>query len=129
MSIRADGLKEALALFRELGAGGWSKNVLDSYGRELTSQTKPYPSKPPRSKYIRTMNLFRQWYSQANNTQVEIGNRADYSGYVQQRATQAWFHRQHGWPTIEDRAESAKMDMFLIRKIKSEVDKILRRHG
>lgn len=129
MNVKVEGLKEAQMMLKELGAGQWSKNVLSSYGRELAAQTKPYPSKPPSSKYRRTMNLSRQWYSNANQTQVEIGNRADYSGWVQQRATQAWFHRQHGWPTIEDRADSQKMELFFARKVREEVAKILRKYA
>lgn len=129
MSIRVEGLKEAQMMLKELGAGRWTQNVLESYGRELAAQTKPYPSKPASSKYVRTGNLSRQWYSDANTKQAVIGNRASYSGWVQQKATQAWFHRQHGWVTIEDRADSKKMELFFVRKVKDEVAKILRKYA
>jgi len=123
--IKVEGLREAEMMLKELGAGRWSKNVLESYGRELASKTKPYPSGP----WQRTGNLSRQWYSDASDTQAVIGNRAAYSGWVQQRATQAWFHRQHGWATVEDRAESKAMDLFFRRKVSDEVSKIMRKYG
>lgn len=129
MKLKVEGLDEAQAMLKELGAGQWSKNVMESWGRQLVAKTKPYVSKPPNSKYIRTMHLSDQWYSTANRTQVEVGNRAGYSGYVQQRATQAWMHRQHGWPTVEDRAESREMELFFVRKVQQEVAKILRKHA
>jgi hypothetical protein len=125
MNVKVEGLREAQMMLRELGAGQWSQNVLESYGRELEAKTKPYPSGP----WKRTMNLSRQWYSTADKTKVTVGNRASYSGWVQQRATQAWFHRQHGWPTIEDRAESQQMELFFTRKVQQEVAKVLRKYG
>jgi hypothetical protein len=133
--IKVEGLKEAQMMLKELGAGQWSKNVLKSYGDQLKAKSMPYAPKPPNSKYKRTNNLLRGWYSTASQTQVEVVNRAwsaksgYYSGYVQQRATQAWFHRQHGWVTIEDRADSVQMDLFFRRKVDEEVAKIMRKYA
>ena len=128
MNVKVEGLKEAQMMLKELGAGGWSFNVMGRWGRQTFAKAKPYPPKPPSSKYIRTMNLSRQWYSIPEKTKVTIGNRAPYSGYVQQEATQAWFHKGR-WNTIEDVASSAEMDAFFSKVVREEVAKILRKYA
>lgn len=127
--IRTEGLDEAVALLQEIGRMNWTKEVLERYGKELVAKTKPYPSKPAGSRYVRTMNLSRQWYASADAKQLLVANRAPYSGYVQQRDTQAWMHRQHGWPTIEDRFESQYMNLVFERLVKEVTTRMIRKYA
>lgn len=125
MKLKVEGLAEAQAMLKELGAGQWSENVMKRWGNQTIAKTKPYP--PPRG-YRRENRLLRNWYSIPSKTRVTIGNRAPYSGYVQQEATQAWFHKGY-WKTIEDVAEGEEMSRFFVQVVKEEVAKILRKHG
>lgn len=127
--IKAEGLDEAIDFLNAVGRGDWVKEPLKLWGIELVGVTKPYVSKPPQSTYRRTMNLSRQWYSNQGGNQVTVGNRAAYSGWVQQRATQAWMHRQHGWHTVEDRAESARMSQYWQKAVTNAVERLSRRYG
>lgn len=124
--IKVEGLDEAIAVLNKLSGGSWVNSCLYEYGRAVQAETAPYVSKPPKSKYIRTMNLSHQWYVQQGNRQVTIGNRAEYSGWVQQRATQAWFHRQHGWHTVEDRAEAKQQELVFYRAVRRKVEAMFR---
>lgn len=125
MNIRVEGLDEAIAALNKLG-GNWVATPLREYGRAVEAASKPYVSQPPQSKYRRTMSMYRGWYSTQSGNQVTVGNRAPYSGWVQQRDTQAWMHRQHGWHTVEDRAEASKQMLVFERAIMQQVDRIFK---
>lgn len=132
--IKVEGIKESAAFLRAVGRGDWRKEVGKDYGQELVAKTKPYVSAPTGSRYRRTMALSRGWYHRADKDKVEVGNRARnksgyYSGFVQQRDTQAWMHRQHGWHTIEDRFESAYMRKYLERRVNMEIEALSKKYG
>jgi len=124
--LRIEGLDEAIDRLDKLSRGQWVKRPLAEYGRAVQAASAPYVTAPANSSYRRTGTLGHNWYTTQRESQVEIGNRAPYSGWVQQRATQAWMHRQHGWHTVEDRAEASKQKLVFIRAVHREVENMFR---
>lgn len=122
MTLRVEGLDEAIRNLDKLSGGTWINAPLYEYGRAVQAKTAPYPPQRPTT-YRRTGTLGRSWYTQLSQRKVTIANRAPYSGYVQQKETQAWMHRGH-WATVEDRAEE-QIDVFW-RAVKRKVEAMFR---
>ena len=104
-----------------LRAGGFNQKVGQAI---LSDGIRPYPPPPPNSTYVRTFKLFNSWHlilpavSGGGDLFIVQSASPDYNGYVQQRSTQAWMHRNR-WQTEEDVAEekeawvAAEMTTFI----------------
>lgn len=117
--LRVEGLEKAIAGLNKLTNGTWVNAPLYEYARYVQAKTAPYPPQRPTT-YRRTGTEGRGWYVQQGSGQVTIGNRAPYSGWVQQEATQAWMHKGY-WPTVEDKAESKEAEEVFLRAIDRKI--------
>lgn len=85
-----------------------------SFAEDIVEELQKYPPVPAGSTYERTGRLRSNWrvqrtvghsgiqYSITNPVQEQRPRGVYYSGLVQGRSTQTWFHRSHGWQTVED---------------------------
>lgn len=127
MKIKTEGLTEALDLINWIAQGKILNQALDEYSIKVVERTAPYIAKPPQSTYRRTGRLGRSWFRRsASKQRVLMGNRATYSGWVQDKDKQAWFHRQHGWHTIQDRADAAPNVAVFWRSIERQLRQRMR---
>lgn len=111
--IKTEGFDYAIRGLNELARGNIFDDALFEYAQMAQAKTAPYP--PPKPTSDRKGDLGRGWSVKKYVGKSIIENRATkgrgiYSGWVQQRETQAWFHRGY-WPTIEDKAED-NVDIF-----------------
>ena len=87
----------------------------------LKRELRTYAAPPPGSKYKRTFNLKRNWqYAVLSPREAEIGNAADYAGYVQ-GVEQAAIH-QGRWPVAVTVAEKHLEEW--IRKLSEKFGRI-----
>lgn len=105
--FRVEGLREAQKVFERLSRGGVFEQPLKKFGYEVVASVAPYPPEPTRPGAVvhRTGALGRGWYVKAQKRLVEIGNRALYSGWVQDKGRQTWFHLDTGWSTVQTKAD------------------------
>lgn len=105
-------LPQQLSKVEDLGKafrdGGFSQQVGQVI---LTDGIRPYPP-PTGGSYARTYKLFNSWQlilpGGGNDLFIVQSSGVDYADVVQQKATQAWMHRNR-WQTVESVAETREM--------------------
>lgn len=70
---------------------------LDTMGRNVVGVMRPYPAGP----YQRTGHLGQSWYNVMHGYTLDLGDTADYSGYVV-GDYQRVYHAAHGWKRVFD---------------------------
>jgi len=87
----------------------------------MQRELRVYPAKLPNQKYVRTLNLKRNWqYAVLSPTSAEIGNAAIYAGYVQ-GVEQAAIHVGR-WSKMVDIGEK-HLEAF-IEKLSKKVERV-----
>jgi len=94
--------------------------ALDGAADLLLEEIKPYPPKPPDSRYRRTMTLHDSWTKKVGrsrlmallggNLKAVVGSNVKYAPYVQDRDEQAWMHKGR-WKTAQDVAETKAQEV------------------
>ena len=97
------------------------RGEMDPLGQAVVKEVSPYPAELPTSR--RTGNLGASWWYRALGMKANVGNYADYAGYVQGEE-QTTRHRITGWKNILDVA-SSQMDK-LVDKVSRRIDQIWR---
>lgn len=97
--------------------------AIDKSLKILQRDVAKYPPKPPLSKYRRTNTLKRGWTTRVSGTYGVLGNATPYAPYVQDEPRQAWFHKAHGWQTIQTVAKNNTPR--IVKIIEDAVNKIL----
>lgn len=123
--MKIEGMEKLLEKIGRLKTGQYIKTILTVTAEILKGKTSKYPdwSDTPDANgrwYERgygprwqrksggvggrktSENLGRKWYTRVSTLRAEIGNTASYAAYVHNKPDQAWFHRKHGWSTIQD---------------------------
>ena len=73
--------------------------------------------------YKTSQNLFDQWYVQAQEEAVEVGNNATYAGFVHGTiGQQAFFHAARGWKSLYDTAIE-KLPQ-IVQNIQNQINRI-----
>ena len=113
-------------LFNKVGKADWIRRPFQEFGVDVRSEVSPYP--PQRSPtYQRTRHLQRSWYDRVSPNSVEVGNTADYAGYVHSTGRQAWFHAETGWALFEQGIAKAMAQMN--KTVTANFNKLVRKHA
>lgn len=116
--------QDFLELMKDLNALYPEKLVepeLKPLGSSIITEVKPYPRQ--RATSNRTGHLGRSWHYEVWGMNLDVGNYADYAGYVQ-GDEQTSVHSATGWTRLRDVMEK-KIDQ-LLDKLSREVDRIWR---
>ena len=93
--------------------------------KEIGEVAGKYPPDFPGNTYVRTGHLGSSWrHGLINPLTAEVGNAADYAGWVQ-GTDQTALHRGHGWLNLFKVGD--KLVEEFLNKIAAKVDRIWRR--
>jgi len=98
-----------------ISKGAYIKPVITEAARNLQTEMRRYPPKPPNSTYTRTGKLGQSWKRKitggGGNWLAVIGSRMKYAPYVQDATEQAEIH-QGRWQTIQSVAKDKRDEIF-----------------